>query len=303
MNFYHLKLCKYFLFIFFISDSLRASQLPSSIYERVMSVKEFEKEINSYEFFKTIKKTVKDQPLGKYELKMIEFSINEENKNYGGKFDTNREINNFTGATLVVGGGKKKGTYGENQGKTVLFDFSQEEQEVKDLIYRLQSDEWNEDPYTGTELNIRENKRDYINELKRKHLLYKKAFRQKNTDILERYYTLNIATDVQPDIVASIISESDMRKIPDNKFTRVEFENVPCHVFLNPKLYRILARITKPGGIVALSVTNACRRLIAPVIQHTKFGEEYGKILKEKYSILEALHPTYHRLSFEITNY
>ncbi|MDP3372297.1 MAG: hypothetical protein Q8S21_05355 [Candidatus Paracaedibacteraceae bacterium] len=298
MNFYKAQL---FLLLLFLTLSKADPALCGSR-DSVMTVIQFQHAINNYDFFKKKKTTLKNSPLDKYELKMIEAAISQDKVDFGGEFDSGREVNNFMGQILVVGGGKLKGTYGENQGKTALLDFSKEDNEIVDLIHKLQSGEWQEDPYTGIKFNNYKDKEAYIKELQRKQKLYKKAFDQKNRDTLERYYTLNIAKDVQPDILASITSESDMKKIPDHKFARVEFENVPCPVFLNPKLYKILSRITKPGGKIELSVTNACRRLIAPVIQNTKFGEEYSKILKSQYNLLETLHPTYHRLTFEITN-
>jgi hypothetical protein len=183
-----------------------------------------------------------------------------------------------------------------------LIDCLNEEDNINEIMDNLRSGKWTSDPYTGKKFKTVVEKENYIKKLKYKRELYKKAFTQRNKDILKRFYTLNIEREVRPDLLASVISLTDMSKIPDHKFTNVEFEDVSCHFFLNPKLYQILARITKPEGKIKLSVTNACRRLLAPVIQPTKFGDEFEIELQKKYSLLEKLHPTYHRLTFTITN-
>lgn len=269
---------------------------------RIMSVGEFKKAINDYEFFKKTSKTTEDQPLDSYEVEMINEALKHQNDQVGGVFDDGRNINSFTGDTLLVGGGKARGAYGENQGKTILYDFKEEEEEIDDLIKNLSNAHWPEDPHTGKKFRTRKDRKSYIETLNRKKRLYKKAYDLKNKDILERYFTLNIDKNIKPDFLGSITSISDMEKIPDNKFKQVEFENVPCYVFLHPKLYTILERITKPSGDIKLSVNNACRRLIAPVISKTKFSEEYRKQLEENFELLESLHPTYHRITLTIKN-
>jgi len=258
--------------------------------DRVMTLGEFTWAINNNDFLKQQRKTVDDHPLDEDEVGMIEKAIKDENLHFGGKFDHGREINNFTGDTLLVGGGKKSGMCGENDGKTILIDNKIEDEEIKTLIENLRSDKWDHDPYTGKEFKSDAEKELYIKELERKQKLYQQAFREKNKDILSRYYTLNIEKIIQPDMLGSITSEADMSKIPNNKFMHVEFENVPCDVFLNPKIYPILERITKPGGTIKLSVSYDCRRLIVPVIQLTKFGKEFTSNLKaEMYDKLEGI--------------
>jgi len=270
--------------------------------DRVMTIDEFKQAINNNDFLKQQRKTVKYYSLDKYEVKMIEKAIKDENSHFGGKFDRGREVNNFTGDTLLVGGGKKSGMCGENQGKTVLIDNKINDEEVRILIENLRSDKWDHDPYTGKEFKSDAEKEFYIKELERKQKLYQQAFREKNKDILNRYYTLNIEKDLQPDMLGSITSEADMSKIPNNKFMHVEFENVPCDVFLNPKLYPILERITKPGGTIKFSVSNSCRRLMIPVIQQTKFGKEFISNLKAEYNTLERIHPTYNPIMITVIN-
>lgn len=270
---------------------------------KVMSIQEFEDSINSYPLFIERGDTSKDKPLDKYEIMMIESAQNEEGVSYGGKLDSGRYIGSFSGQTLVVGGGKDKGKYGENQGRTVLFDISSIESEITNLIANLESGRWHEDPHTGIKFKDEYSKKLYIDELKQKLALYREAFELKNNDILEQVYTVNIDAGVKPDLLGSINSVEDMEVIPDSKFTNIEFENVPCQVFLNSDLYKVLERIAKPGARISLTVTNACRRLMAPVIARTKFAAEFDERLREKYEVLERLHPTYQRLSFEIINY
>ena len=300
---FYLRLCAT-IFIMGILTSLSSygSGKLSIPKDRIMTFDEFKYVINNNNFLQQEHQTINDQPLDIHEIKMIKIAIKDENSYFGGEFDQGRDINKFTGNTLLVGGGKRAGMRGENDGKTILIDVKAETTEIEELIKNLRSDKWTYDPYTGEQFETDAEKETYIKALEHKKALYKEAFSKKNKDILDRYYTLNIERLIQPDMLASITSETDMSKIPDNKFMHVEFESVSCDVFLNPKLYPILARITKPKGTIKFSVSNVCRRLMVPVIQSTKFGEEFTKKLKEKYTILKAMHPTYHRITIEVTN-
>lgn len=290
------------LVLFIASMPISSAELQYAPSDRVMNMDEFKQVVNNNHFLKQIHKTIDEEPLGNYEIEMIELAKKNQNVTFGSSFDAGREISNFTGDTLLIGGGKKPGLYGENQGKTVLIDTTVEEQETKKLIDNLTSGKWVDDPYTGRNFKTNTEKRLYIKKIKAKQALYKEAYREWNKDILSRYYTLNIDKDVQPDMLASILSEADTIMIPDKKFMNVEFENVPCDVFLNPKLYKILERITKPGGNIKFSVSNCCRRLIVPVIQETSFGDQFIQALKNKFHILDAMHPTYHRINFTVLN-
>jgi len=269
---------------------------------RVMTVDEFKLAINDNKFLNKKGETVKDKSLDKHELKIIEEALKSDNSHFAAEFDIGREISQFTGDTLIVGGGKKSGQYSQNQSKTVLTDMKAVEVEINELITNLHSGEWNKDPYTGKTFNNKAEKEAYINELEHKLSLYKEAFSEKNKDILNRYYTINTEKNAEPDILGSITSEFDMSKISDGKFMHVELDNIPNDIYLNPKLYKILERIIKPGGTIKLSISNASRRLIIPVIETTKFGPEFIQKLNAEYGTLLKLHPTYHRITFILTN-
>lgn len=276
--------------IFFTSYSF----LKSSTDLHIISKKEFETSINNNSFFKSMSDTTTDKNLCRYELNAIKYAQDEANKNYGSTFDTGRYISNFKGSVLVVGAGKKSGTKKSNQGKCLLVDFNKDFKHLIEEIKQLK------------DLQKKQNSKKLVTRLynlEEKLELYKRAFILRNQDILERYFTIDIDKTVQPDMVGSITSESDMSKIPDNRFDHIEFENVPCNVFLNPTLYKILERITKPGGTISLSVNNSCRRLIVPIIQRTKFGPSYLKELARKYVTLLGMHPTYHRINIIVTNH
>lgn len=268
----------------------------------VMTKEEFKQAINNSIFFKRINKTIDDEPFDQYELKMIQLAIKNQGHSYGGTFQAGREIKNFRGDTLVVGGGKLPGKYSDNQGKTVLINNKIIQDEINTLITNLLSGKWSKNPYTGHEFVTKLEKNQFIQKLRYKQQIFSEAFSEWNKDILNRFYTINIDSTVGPDMIASINSELDTSKIPDSKFEVVEFENVPCDVYLNPNLYKILERITKPGGIIKLSVTNCCRRLMAPVIAKTKFSKDFDEELQSKHHILESMHPTYHRITFTVKN-
>ena len=111
----------------------------------------------------------------------------DKNSHFGGEFDQGREINKFTGNTLLVGGGKRAGMRGENDGKTILIDVKAETTEIEELIKNLRSDKWTYDPYTGKKFKTAAEKETYIKALEHKRALYKEAFSKKNEDILDRY--------------------------------------------------------------------------------------------------------------------
>jgi len=287
-------------FVFSVSPSKAKTFVPK---DRVMSIKEFINAINNDKFLKERNFTTLDSPLSEDEIDLIEIARLNQKKDYGGVAQPGREINKFKGSTLLVGGGKTAGNCGENDGKTILLDFHIENREIDELVNKLGSREWISDPYTGKKFESEDEKKLYISKLKEKKILYKEAFREKNNDFLRRYYTLNIEDKISPDMIASITSKSDMGEIPNHKFLKVEFENVPCDVFLNPTLYPILERITKPEGVITFSISHVCRRLIVPVIRSTKFGTQFIKILKkEMYDNSENMDTDYGSCEISVKN-
>src|SRR5690606_36029414 len=74
--------------------------------DRVMSIEEFKNAINNDEFLKYKNLTTFDIPLTEFENELIEIALLSQKKSYGGVFQPGREIDKFTGSTLLVGGGK-----------------------------------------------------------------------------------------------------------------------------------------------------------------------------------------------------
>lgn len=293
----------YTLFLICFLPLLACADVIRADYQiNVLSMQQFQEGINAFHFFKKNHQTTTQVPLDKYEKEMIATAQSNHNKCFGGTIDPERKLEQFSGNTLLVGGGKDLGHYGSNQGKTLLYNIEQEIQKIDDHITLLTSKQYTSDPYTGISFTSDNRKQEFIDHLRQKKMLYTTYYQMRNNDILEKYFTINIDSSMQPDIHGSIACISDVVKIPDNTFARVEFENVPCDVFLDSKLYTILERITQPDGIITLSITNACRRVMIPVITNTKFGEQYIQSLVKEYARLEQLHPTYHRISIDIIN-
>jgi len=301
----HFSYKTYFLVfssLFCIVGCLYSVENTTITTNRVMTVDEFKQAIDNNAFLKQEAMTSQTEPLDEYEIERITLAIKNQNTQFGGEFDPGREINLFTGSTLLVGGGKSPGSHGENDGKTILINVETETQEMKNLIKNLTSGKWNKDPYIGKTFNNKAEKEAYIKILEHKLLLYKEAYNEKNKDILNRYFTLSIEKTIHPDMLGSITS-NDMSKIPDNKFMKIEFENVPCDVFLNPKLYTTLERITKADGTIQLSISYNCRRLIVPIIQKTKFGEEFTqKIKTEMYRKLKNMNSAHGSFNITVRN-
>ncbi|BBB57600.1 hypothetical protein MPCS_01611 (plasmid) [Candidatus Megaera polyxenophila] len=270
--------------------------------DKVMTLKEFKKILNSDQFLIARKDTPKHNPLIIEEIEAIT-EVNKKSPAFFNKNFKGRNVKSFLGDTLVIGGGKKSGISGDNQGKTVLINVIDECNNIDLIIKKIESGDLKHNQHTGQLFKSKKEKLNYIKTLYEKKDLYKKAFELKNTYTLERYYTLNIDSSVEPDMLGSITSKADMKQIPDHRFDNVEFENVPCSVFLNPSLYPNLERITKIGGKISLSISNSCRRLIIPVIKKTKFGLQFLSQLENKYTILQNMHPTYHRINIDVINF
>jgi hypothetical protein len=269
--------------------------------DKIMTLKEFIISLNSDQFLIAKKDTPRHNPLIIEEIEAIT-EVNKKSPTFFNKNFKGRDIKSFLGDTLVIGGGKKSGLSGDNQGKTVLINVTDECNNIDLIIKKIESGDLKHDQHTGQLFKSKKEKLSYIKTLYEKKDLYKKAFELKNTYTIERYYTLNIDSSVEPDMLGSITSKADMKQIPDHRFDNVEFENVPCNVFLDPNLYLNLERITKIGGKISLSISNSCRRLIIPVINKTKFGTQFLLRLEDKYTILQGMHPTYHRINIDVVN-
>ncbi|MFK7974045.1 MAG: hypothetical protein AB8B66_04210 [Rickettsiaceae bacterium] len=290
-----------FLINIIVNSHASAFEVPLN---RVMTIEEFKQALDNNKFLQREKYTTKHENLDNYEIELINLAHSNQNVNFGGIFDNGREINNFNGSTLLVGGGKTSGPNGENDGKTILINHNQEIKEMQLIIDNLVEGALNYNPYTGAHFQTNQDKINYIERLKQKINIYQSASKLINDDILAQYYTLNIEDKIYPDILASITSENDMSKIPNSKFERVEFENVPCDVFLNPKLYGILSRITKVQGTISFSISYSCRRLIVPVIEKTKYGNEFKKILKSTvYTDIKNMDKHYGSYSINLQNF
>ena len=273
------QVLNFFLFFFVLLIFIdHGFSLPGN---SVMTIGEFKQAINCNKFLKEVHLTIADRPLNDFEIEMIQLAIKQQHVGIGYKFDKGRELNKFKGNILFVGGGKLSGPRGENDGVTVLIDCEKIDKELADLINNLKSGKLKKDPYNGKTFYNSKEVEAYIENLEEKRKLYRHAFRLRNQDILDTYYTLNIEKNIKPDVIASITSSRDTSFIPYNKFDEVKFENVPCNVFLNPNLYKILERITKPGGKINLSINPDFIRLIVPVVQNTKFGKEFLTKIKE----------------------
>lgn len=267
----------------------------------VMTKKEFAEAIENDGFLKANEKT---KPLADYTAQQIrasgeEQAINEalkyERANFGGIFDVGREIGKFEGDILIVGGGKETGIDermypGLKPGITVLGNA----QKYKVVLEGIKSKDFQINPISLEDCSTEEKRNTCIKNLEK--LIA--DIDLKNSSILKTYYTVNIDSKAKPDLLASVISESDMKRIPDHKFKTVIFENVNCSVFLNPILYKILERITERNGRITLSVSYNCHRLMVPVIAKTKFKNEFEKKLKEIYEVAKD---DQNRLSGDIT--
>jgi hypothetical protein len=201
------------------------------------------------------------------EIGQIDESIRLRDSNYGGIFGAGRNIADFSGDILVVGGGKGVGITG-------LADPAVYQQFIVDVTSGIGKFS----VLTGekiTEINKKEIILQYESKITEDSI--------ENIKKLNTYFTINIDPMVQPDLLASITSESDMSHIPDHRFGKIIFENVNGSVFLNPNIYKILRRILKPGGELDIIVPFACRRLIIPMTEHTEWGEAIKKQMLEAY--------------------
>ncbi len=254
----------------------------SEIVGHVMNVDQFNEAIKNNDLLKKLGKT---DPLSENEKGNLKRALEFERSDVGGV--VNRQLNDFKGNTLVIGGGKKDAQSpsdegGGNRGITWIEKFQNEIKEATKLIEDIKSKSWTE-----------ENKQRNI-ELLQKEI---EENQKKVDDILNTYYTVNIEKGDDPDLVASITSISDMSKIPDNYFQKVIFENVDILVWLNPNIFKILERITKPGGSIIIDGA-VHSRLLVVAFAHTKWAQQINKQVENDVKVW----PDYNRLKITLTN-
>jgi hypothetical protein len=256
-----------------------ASLVTNTQNNEVMTIQEFTKALKENPILESTK--TQNDPLTNEEKHTIQMAEQYKNFSLGGKFDQDRDISTFKGDILVVGGGKRSGEDGHNTGLT---NVEKELNSIEDLskhIKTIMQPEARFSPVTGKKLDstlAREEEVTFIN----KKIQDIKAEMHKR--VLDKYFSLNIEPSVQPDFLASITSVSDMSKIPDHRFKQVIFENVDCTVFLNANTYKILSRITAPGGMIHITTGTFCDRLFPVVAEKTKWKTSIYAQLKKKTS-------------------
>lgn len=254
-----------------------ASQDTNTKSREVMTLQEFTKALKENPLLKTT--NTQNDPLTNEETHTIQMAEQYKNSSLGGKFDQDRDIATFKGDTLVVGGGKRSGHDGHNTGLTNVEKELDEIDNLSKHIKTIMHPESRFSPVTGKKLDSEDARADEVKELTTKIQKIKEAMHKR---VLDKYFSLNIEPSVQPDFLASVMSISDMSKIPDQRFKQVIFENVDCTVFLNANTYKILTRITAPGGIIHITTGTFCDRLFPVVAGKTKWKTSVYAQLKNK---------------------
>lgn len=274
---------KIILFFLPFSVSLACSTVPK---DRIMTIEEAGEIIANNEFLKSIGLAESEEALygdsdesrGSHglninELSSIELSHEYAATDFGGVFAEGRHINDFKGDTLVVGGGKAPGEYGNNRGITVLRCAKGRIAYFEGFWKTLRNAKINRNSGGRISDKLRAIAiKKYAEELARVN----EEVNEYNSQKLDTYFTLNIDKLTQPDILASITSEKDMAKIPDRRFSKVIFEHINGFVYVNPSLYPILQRIVKPGGTIEFwGVTTSWRRFMIPFMESlTPWGDQ-----------------------------
>ena len=99
----------------------------------------------------------------------------------------------------------------------------------------------------------------------------KPAHKASLEELASQWYTVDISTEIQPDLLGSVTSEAALASLPDHRFTLVYYEYVPWFVYLHPATLRIAGRVTKPGGTVAFCVHPSGLRLVAYMLHISKW--------------------------------
>ena len=253
-------------------ELIEIAKAPDSPGDIVKTVAEFEADITKDPF---LAKYHANQGPTADEITQIGEAREFQHTNFGGIFDKGRSIGDFNGNTLVVGGGKV-GT----SPLTALTKFTKEVNDLEMAIYSVEKHSFNF--ITKEVYHTKEAKDAALAKLREELQAELDRTKNRNQEILDKYYTLNIEPNTQPDILASITSINDMAKIPDGRFEKVIFENVNGSVYLNPQLYPILERITKKGGEIFIILPYHCKRLIIPMTRNTKWGEQVQDQLRQQ---------------------
>ena len=233
--------------IFLASQTIASHTCFSSYYKKIedtatktaskiKTVEEFEQAIKSNHF---LIKNKLDYALEEDEKDGIENAHKWANLSIGPKI--NRDIKDFKGDFLVVGGGRSIGAITSiSSSKEFLDKYGDEWRESgnKDKIARVEE--------TEAEIN----------------------------EILKKYYTINIDTEADPDLLGSITSIGDTLSIPDNRFSTIRFEGVDALVFLNPDTLKILERITKANGKIIMDVTPMFARAVIIAFSGSKWEKQ-----------------------------
>ncbi len=197
-----------------------------------------------------------------------------------------RSIKDFKGETLLVGGGKAGGLSatslaGHNLGVTNTDRLLKEIEQLKNGTFSAKYG-----GRAGLPLNSEDNKKKEIS-----------AIQEEVNQVVDKYYTVNIEPETDPDLLAFIANIEDMTSIPDGRFSSVIFENVNMNVWLDPRLFVVLERITKPGGIITIDGATHPRLLVV-AFSHTKWASEVNAQLMSNVK----LWPRFDRLAIAFKN-
>jgi hypothetical protein len=247
---------------------------------KLMTAEEFQEAINSNEFLKEHNLT---GPLTDGELHQIK-SSQYTTENVGGM--VRRNLQEFKGDILLIGGERvlpghrARGAAGRNQEDREIW-YAPNPLLLSKLEHQKGFLKWLETPAAQenfSDPSWPEKTRNTIRELE---ILIDKYDKKRDevlrTDPFNKYYVLNIAEEVEPDLVASIASLTDTQSIPDHHFREVIFENVDAFVFLNPNTLKIMERVAKPGGTIKISTAASAARLYIIVFHGTKWESEIEK--------------------------
>lgn len=244
---------------------------------KLLTAKEFQKAINANELLKSHNLAGPLNDIELFQIKSSELTT----ENVGGK--VNRELGDFKGNTLLIGGEHVLPGHGA-RGAAAL---NQEDRKrwyepnvalSKELKNEQSFLAWLQTPEAQANFSDKswsEKAQKKILELEQQIAKNDKE-REKvlSSDPMETYYVLNIAEEVEPDLVASIASLTDTQSIPDHYFENVIFENVDAFVFLNPNTLKNMERLTKIGGTIQISTAASAARLFAIIFHGTKWEHE-----------------------------